>query len=182
MSWTRWSGMGAGLLAVSGCAYGYGMTRAEVAYSASSRPDASYYCYDCHGYRYFDPYYDWCAGLGFRYGWSSHPRVIAIYRQRYVGIREKHPEYGRYRYPRNYRRWDTYRKPQDYDGWRSRQHQGTVREREKVRDGGKAPRIESRREKERDRKEPTGKEDKRRERRKPRDDGSRGFLQQGVQS
>jgi len=86
-------------------------------YSTASRPDASYYCYDCHGYRYFDPYYDWCTYYGFRYRWTEHPRAIAVYRERYVRIRENHPDYGRFRYREGYRNTPRYRDERDYDQW-----------------------------------------------------------------
>lgn len=129
MRWTRWWGMVAGLGALSGCVYGYQTVAHESRYSRSSRPDASYYCYDCHGYRYFDPYYDWCADYGFRYRWTDHPRVISLYRQRYVRIKETHPEYGRYRYRSEYRRESRYRDARDYDAWRREQRPPDVGER-----------------------------------------------------
>jgi len=88
-------------------------------YSASSRPDNSYFCDDCHGYRYFDPYYDWCANHGFRYAWAAHPKVLGLYRERYVTIREHHPEYGRYRYQPGYRSSPRYREARDYEDWKS---------------------------------------------------------------
>jgi len=117
MRWTKVAGILAVLLALSGCAYGY-RTVVVGRYSTSSRPDASYYCYDCHGYRFFDPYYDWCTQHGLRYRWGDYPRVARLYRERYVRIRETHPEYGRYRYRPDYRATTRYREARDYEAWR----------------------------------------------------------------
>jgi len=117
--WTAWVGLALWVLGVSGCYYGYHQASSAAAYSASSRPDNSYFCYDCHGYRYFDPYYDWCANYGFRYAWSAHPQVVNLYRERYVTIREHHPEYGRYRYQPGYRSTSRYREECDYERWRT---------------------------------------------------------------
>lgn len=113
-------GLAAGLLGLSGCYYGYQAAYFGSPYSTASRPHASYFCYDCHGYRYFDPYYDWCASYGFRYAWTAHPQVVHLYRERYVRIRVQHPEYGRYRYQPGYRSSTRYREERDYDDWRSR--------------------------------------------------------------
>jgi hypothetical protein len=124
---TRWTAAVAALLAAAGCASGARMATVGAG-AESGRPAASYYCYDCHGYRYFDPYYDWCAGYGFRYGWSGHPEVLELYRTRYLGIRESHPEYGRYRYRAGYQETRRYREPASYEAWRAR---------EDMRDGGR---------------------------------------------
>jgi hypothetical protein len=118
--WTRWIAWLCLLLGLSGCYYGYREVYFGSPYSIASRPHASYFCYDCHGYRFFDPYYDWCASFGFRYEWSAHPQVVHLYRERYVRIREQHPEYGRYRYTPGYRSLPRYRDERDYDRWRSR--------------------------------------------------------------
>jgi hypothetical protein len=118
MRWTTAVGVFGALLGLSGCVYGYRTAFVGARYSGESRPDASYYCYDCHGYRFFDPYYDWCASRGFRYRWDRHPRVLALYRERYVRIRETHPEYGRYRYRPGYRASTRYREDRDYESWR----------------------------------------------------------------
>ncbi len=120
MSWTRSVAAAAVLALLPGCAV-WIETRypARASYDVSGRPASSYYCYDCHGYRYFDPYYDWCAGYGFRYAWDRHPETISIYRQRYVRIKEENPTYGRYRYPSDYRQTRRYRQPRDYDQWRA---------------------------------------------------------------
>jgi hypothetical protein len=134
LRWTRWSGLVAGLGILSGCAYGYRGVAQEGRYSSASRPDASYYCYDCHGYRYFDPYYDWCVRYGFRYAWNDHPRTTSVYRQRYVRIKESHPDYGRYRYPAGYRRDTRYREARDYDSWRSRPRERDDSRRERTKD------------------------------------------------
>src|SRR5262245_32358772 len=118
MRWTKWAGMGLGLLGLAGCGYGYQMLAVQARYSTDARPHSSYFCYDCHGYRYFDPYYDYCTYYGFRYGWGAHPQVVTIYRDRYVRIKENHPEYGRYRYRDDYRAAPRYREPRDYETWR----------------------------------------------------------------
>ena len=117
MRWTTGIGLAAGALALSSCAVGY-RTVIAARYDAESRPEGSYYCYDCHGYRYFDPYYDYCPYYGFRYRWDEHPGAGVLYRERYVGIRRLHPEYGRYRYHEDYRASSRYREPQSYELWR----------------------------------------------------------------
>ncbi len=119
MRWTMWVGLAVALLGVSSCYYGYRAIYESAPYSMASRPHASYFCYDCHGYQFFDPYYDWCAAYGFRYAWAAHPQVVRIYRERYVRIREHHPEYGRYRYAPDYRASPRYRDERDYERWRS---------------------------------------------------------------
>jgi hypothetical protein len=130
-----------GLLALlPGCAAWIEMrSPAWPAYDAGGRPASSYYCYDCHGYRYFDPYYDWCVGYGFRYAWARHPEAISAYRERYVRIKEQNPTFGRYRYRSGYRAARGYRQPRDYDSWRAGQgptgpaDRGQTRVREKSR-------------------------------------------------
>ena len=117
MAVTRWIVAAIVLLALTGCVYAL-QGAAGPRYLSGNRPDASYYCYDCHGYRYFDPYYDWCAGYGFRYAWNRHPRAIAQYRARYLAIREEHRNFGRYTYPRDYRTLRRYREPRSYEAWR----------------------------------------------------------------
>jgi hypothetical protein len=124
MPLTRWAAMAAGLAVISGCAYGG--YQAREGYVASDRPEASYFCYDCHGNRYFDPYYDWCTRYGFRYGWDAHPQTVVVYRERYVRIKESNPSYGRFRYPASYRASRKYREAPDYDRWRSN-HGGRAR-------------------------------------------------------
>ena len=124
MRWTMAVGLGVGLVALSGCYYGYRSLGYSGRYSTSSRPHASYFCYDCHGYRYFDPYYDWCASYGFRYRWAQYPQVTSLYRERYVRIREAHPEYGRYRYRPEYRTSTRYREARDYENWRHEDSRG----------------------------------------------------------
>jgi len=117
--WTQVAGAAAMVAVLPGCAAWMG-TRypAAVAHASAGRPVPSYYCYDCHGYRYLDPYYDWCAGYGFRYAWDRHPEAVSAYRQRYVRIKEENPSFGRYRYPEGYREQRRYREPKDYDSWR----------------------------------------------------------------
>ena len=120
MRWTQVTGAVAAFALLPGCAAWIG-SRTPVAssYESAGRPVPSYYCYDCHGYRFLDPYYDWCAGYGFRYTWDRHPEAIRYYRQRYVRIKEQNPGYGRYRYPGDYRERRSYREPRDYATWRS---------------------------------------------------------------
>jgi hypothetical protein len=119
MRWTTWAALGAMVTTLSGCVYGYRSVILQSRYSTASRPDPSYHCYDCHGYRFFDPYYDWCASYGFRYRWANHPGVMRLYRERYVRIKETHPEYGRYRYKRGYRNSSRYVEARDYESWRA---------------------------------------------------------------
>jgi hypothetical protein len=121
MQATRWAGAAVTMVLLLGCAYGYRSVRIGGRYSAANRPDASYFCYDCHGYRYFDPYYDWCTNFGFRYDWNRYPRVVAVYRQRYLRIREANRDFGRYAYPDDYRSRTRYRMPRDYEAWKQEQ-------------------------------------------------------------
>jgi hypothetical protein len=118
--WTQVAGAAVVLAVLPGCATWVGSRYPVTAsYASAARPVASYYCYDCHGYRYLDPYYDWCAGYGFRYAWDRHPEAVRIYRERYVRIKEQNPSFGRYRYPTEYRGQRRYREPRDYDSWRT---------------------------------------------------------------
>jgi len=144
----------------------------QARYSTSSRPDASYFCYDCHGYRYFDPYYDYCDGNGFRYRWADHPRAMIVYRDRYVRIREAHPDYGRYRYRSGYKSAEQYRDPRDYESWRREP---------KVSSAPEAKPGRERKVREKDAQEPGKKKERKGEKRKgPRDEGSRLTLPGGV--
>jgi hypothetical protein len=110
-----------GLLAaaalLSGCWYAYGSLAAGPRYGIANRPHPSYYCYDCHGYRFFDPYYDWCPNYGFVYRWERSPRVVALYRERYLALKRKDPTLGRFQYPNGYRVSRRYREPRDYETW-----------------------------------------------------------------
>ena len=116
--WTVWAGVALAML--PGCAFWIGLrSPATASYAPAGRPSPSYYCYDCHGNRYLDPYYDWCAGYGFRYAWDRNPETVRVYRERYVRIKEQNPSYGRYRYPAGYREQRRYRQPRDYDSWRA---------------------------------------------------------------
>lgn len=120
MRWTQAAGAAVLLAVLPGCAVWVASRYpAAVTYASAGRPAPSYYCYDCHGYRYLDPYYDWCAGYGFRYAWDHHPETVRVYRERYVRIKEQNPSYGRYRYPTEYRRQQRYREPRDYESWRN---------------------------------------------------------------
>jgi hypothetical protein len=172
MRWTGWVAIVAGLLALAGCGYGYRTILVQGRYSAASRPDASYFCYDCHGYRYFDPYYDYCDGRGFRYRWADHPRAMIVYRDRYVRIKEAHPDYGRYRYRSGYKSGERYRDPRDYESWRREVKAGSAPEAKPGRD---------RKVREKDVPEPGKKRERKGEKRKgPRDNGSRLTLPGGV--
>jgi hypothetical protein len=172
MRWTGWAAIAGGLLLLAGCGYGYRMVGVQARFSASSRPDPSYFCYDCHGYRYFDPYYDYCAGEGFRYRWADHPRAMIVYRDRYVRIREAHPDYGRYRYRQGYRTAERYRAPRDYEAWRHEVKQGSAPEARKGRE---------RKVREKEAPEPGKTKERKGEQRKgPRDNGSRLTLPGGL--
>ena len=184
MRWTGWIGIAAALLALAGCGYGYRAIVGQARYSTASRPDASYFCYDCHGYRYFDPYYDYCDGQGFRYRWADHPRSMVIYRARYVRIKEAHPDYGRHRYRPGYKSAERYRDPRDYESWRREVKPGSAPEtkqagerkvREKAREKAREQALEQ------DGQEPGTKKQRKGEKRKgPRDNGSRLTLPGGV--
>ena len=172
MRWTKWTGIAAGLLTLTGCGYGFRMVAVSARYSTDSRPDASYFCYDCHGYRYFDPYYDYCTRYGFQYRWSRYPQVVTVYRDRYVRIKESHPDYGRYRYRDGYRATPRYQEPRDYEAWRSgaREKPGSAE-------------VSGRKQKDRekDRSEPGTKKERKGDQRKgPRDFGSRLTLPGGM--
>jgi hypothetical protein len=172
MRWTGWIAIAGGLLALVGCGYGYRTMIVQPRYSTSSRPDASYFCYDCHGYRYFDPYYDYCNGNGFRYRWADHPRAMIVYRDRYVRIKDAHPDYGRYQYRSGYKSAERYRDPRDYESWRREA---------KVSSAPEAKPGRERKVREKDAQEPGKKKERKGEKRKgPRDDGSRLTLPGGV--
>ena len=181
MRWTGWIGICAGLLALAGCGYGYRAIVVQARYSTASRPDASYFCYDCHGYRYFDPYYDYCDGQGFRYRWADHPRSMVIYRDRYVRIKEAHPDYGRYRYRQGYKSAERYRDPRDYESWRHEVKPGSAPETKQA--GEREVREKAR---EKDDQEPGTKKERKGDKRKgdkrkgPRDNASRLTLPGGV--
>src|SRR5439155_14318624 len=108
MSATHWAAVLAGSIAVTGCVYAY-RTTVAYRYASSGRPDQSYFCYDCQGYRYFDPYYNWCTNYGFVYDWGRNPRVVEAYRSRYVRIKAANRDFGRYTYPEGYRDEPRYR-------------------------------------------------------------------------
>jgi hypothetical protein len=161
---TRGVGFVAGIIALSGCVYGYQSVSVGSNYSSSRRPDPTYYCYDCHGYRYFDPYYDWCTGYGFRYRWDRHPRAVSVYRKRYLGLRRENRDFGRYSYPEDYRVRPRYREPRDYESWKL----------EERRQDDEADRsIERRKSREREPRDGRRKREKRPEDRPPRESGWR---------
>jgi hypothetical protein len=83
-----------------------------------ARPHPQYYCYDCHGYTYFDPYYDYCVYYGFRFTWDSYPSLTRYYREHYPVIVKKTPHYSEYKYKPDYRRDPRYEKPSDYQTWK----------------------------------------------------------------
>jgi len=107
----------AALVLVAGCAYAVRSSSPTAAYWSANRPVAGYYCYDCHGYRYFDPYYDWCPNYGFVYHWERSPQAVQIYRERYVALKSTDRRLGRLRYPEGYRATRRYREPASYDVW-----------------------------------------------------------------
>lgn len=121
MRWTRWAVLAAIVALLPGCAVWLDARYPvlSLGYARQGRPTASYYCYDCHGLRYLDPYYDWCPGRGFRYAWDRHPETVRLYRERYVRIKEQNPSFGRYRYRADYRDQRRYREPVDYETWRA---------------------------------------------------------------
>jgi hypothetical protein len=153
--WTRGAVVAAMLFAISGCVAGMRLVATENGIAPRIRPHASYYCYDCHGYRFFDPYYDWCAYYGFRYAWAGHPEAVAIYRERYPRIKEGHPDYGRYRYRGDYRASRRYREPRDFESWRSGQG-AEVGGRPRVRDNRHGGQGSEQDKKRRERKGPRG--------------------------
>jgi hypothetical protein len=161
----------AGIIALTGCVYGYRSVAVKSSYSAERRPDPSYYCYDCHGYRYFDPYYDWCNGYGFRYRWDRHPNAVSVYRKRYLGIRRANRDFGRYTYPEDYRVRPSYRAPRDYESWK-------LEERQRLDENYRAP--EGRKSRERERGEKGKKREKRPDGRAPRESGGRWGYSEGV--
>jgi hypothetical protein len=82
------------------------------------RPHSQYYCYDCHGYTYFDPYYDYCVHYGFRFSWSSYPSLRRYHREHYPLIVKNTPHFGEYKYKADYRRNPKYERPPDYQTWK----------------------------------------------------------------
>lgn len=82
------------------------------------RPSSQYFCYECHGYEYFDPYYDYCAYYGFRFYWNTHPSVMRYYREHYDVIHRDTPHFGEYKYKPDYTRDYQYHKPPDYQSWK----------------------------------------------------------------
>lgn len=81
-------------------------------------PHPQYYCYECHGYRYFDPYYDYCVYYGFRFNWNTHPSLRRYYRERHDVIVRDTPNFGDYKYKSNYRQEPNYTRPPDYQSWK----------------------------------------------------------------
>jgi len=117
MVWGRPVGLLAALALFAGCAYAVRSTRPTAFYASANRPEPGYYCYDCHGYRCFDPYYDWCPYHGFVYRWERSPALVRIYRERYVALKSTDRRLGRLRYAEGYRATRRYREPVSYDVW-----------------------------------------------------------------
>lgn len=82
-----------------------------------ARPHASYYCYDCHGYTYFDPYYDYCLNFGFRVDWGRHTPLWRYYSRHHDTIVMK-MGYPAYRYKYNYREGPRYKSSVNYEKWK----------------------------------------------------------------
>jgi hypothetical protein len=82
-----------------------------------ARPHSSYYCYDCHGYTYFDPYYDYCMNFGFRIDWGHQAPLWRYYTRHHDTIAWKmgHPQY-RYKY--DYREGPRYKRSMNYEQWK----------------------------------------------------------------
>ncbi|UCF78194.1 MAG: hypothetical protein JSW03_08795 [Candidatus Eiseniibacteriota bacterium] len=88
------------------------------AHRYSPRPHPQYYCYDCHGYTYFDPYYDFCAHYGFRIRWDRYSSLRHYHERYYPRIRRATPHFGEYKYKPDYRKSPQYKKPVDYGTWK----------------------------------------------------------------
>ena len=116
MARLRPMGLLVGLAVLSGCVQAYQSVRPEPRLYAATRPTPGYYCYDCHGYRYLDPYYDWCPPNGYRIRWDQSPQLMRVYRERYVALKERDRKLGRYRYADRYRTTRRYRESRDYEG------------------------------------------------------------------
>ncbi|KPJ59257.1 MAG: hypothetical protein AMJ46_11840 [Latescibacteria bacterium DG_63] len=82
------------------------------------RPHPKYFCYDCHGYRYFDPYYDYCAHFGFRMRWDRYSSLRSYHRRYLPRIRRITPHFGEYKYKPGYRKDAQYKSPVDYNRWK----------------------------------------------------------------
>ncbi len=82
-----------------------------------ARPYSGYFCYDCHGYTYFDPYYDYCMHFGFRIDWGHRTPLWRYYNRHHdtIVMRMGHPTY-RYKY--DYREGPRYKGPVRYEQWR----------------------------------------------------------------
>ena len=101
-------------------------------YNAHARPFPKYYCYDCHGYDYFEPYYDFCVHYGFVFRWDQCRSCRSYYERHYVKIRKAHPRKRVYKYKRDYTRDRRYREPADYDVWKQKNVKKKERKVEKV--------------------------------------------------
>ncbi len=115
MGWLRPIGLIIGLAVLSGCVEAYRSVRPEPRLYAAARPAPGYYCYDCHGYQYLDPYYDWCPPNGYRIRWAQSPQLMRAYRERYVALKERDRKLGQYRYADRYRSTHRYREARDYE-------------------------------------------------------------------
>ena len=86
-------------------------------YYHNARPHSSYYCYDCHGYTYFDPYYDYCANFGFRIDWGRQTPLWRYYTRHYDTIVTR-TGYPQYRYKYDYREGPRYKRSVNYERWK----------------------------------------------------------------
>jgi hypothetical protein len=104
------------------------------------RPHSSYFCYDCHGYTYFDPYYDYCVNFGFRVDWGHHTPLWRYYTRHHDNIVYKmgHPQY---RYKFDYREGPRYKTPPSYDQWRKTDGRTYYSTRQKSTETGKSTEI-----------------------------------------
>ncbi len=105
-----------------------------------ARPHSNYFCYDCHGYTYFDPYYDYCSNFGFRIDWGHHTPLWRYYTRHHDTIvwRMGHPQY-RYKY--DYREGPRYKSPMNFEQWRKSDGRTYYSTREKSPDVRKSPEI-----------------------------------------
>ena len=103
-------------------------------YSPHARPFPRYYCYDCHAYEYFEPYYDFCVRYGFAFRWDDCRSCRSYYEKHYVKIRKRYPRKHVYKYKSDYRKDRRYRVPTDYDVWKKKnikKKERTVKQKER---------------------------------------------------
>lgn len=125
------SGLSRGLLLVcavtlplvAGGCVAYIHTRVPIVVGAGphyyhGRPHRNYVCYDCHGYTYFDPYYDFCVQYGFRVNWDRSTSLYKYYWRNRAAIRTKPGWSSKYKYRADYRFAPKYKTPTDYETWK----------------------------------------------------------------